>query len=219
MAVRVQANRSPTRAAATPSLLEFDDNLAAPSQPAASATPASMQGETSLTLALQCYMAIPQQQICPAVLAGGTVILRVMRAQYVPCLEGSNCLLCRSLCGVGGTRSPQHGSACSASACSRRRPWLRCFVWAGQFCSPAIAAAAAAEQLPGGTGQLPGPCSPAVHCHGRPIQCSPSESWRFRCLLHTPPDSVRQMSLNYLGLCEAALQPGSAQISAAISHC
>ncbi|CAK0784933.1 hypothetical protein CVIRNUC_008138 [Coccomyxa viridis] len=38
-----QANRSPTRAAAAPSLLEFDDNIAAPSQPAAPAAPASMQ--------------------------------------------------------------------------------------------------------------------------------------------------------------------------------
>jgi hypothetical protein len=45
--VYAQANRSPTRAAAAPSLLEFDDSQAVHSHPAASAAPASMQGEPS----------------------------------------------------------------------------------------------------------------------------------------------------------------------------
>lgn len=52
--VYVQANRSPARAAAAPSLLEFDDGQAAPGQPAASAAPASMQGEPSATEAGTC---------------------------------------------------------------------------------------------------------------------------------------------------------------------
>ena len=45
--VYAQANRSPTRAAAAPSLLELDDSQAVHSHPAASAAPASMQGEPS----------------------------------------------------------------------------------------------------------------------------------------------------------------------------
>ena len=57
MPLHIQANRSPTRAAAAPSLLEFDDNMAAPSQPAAPAAAASMQGEASLTLALRPHLA------------------------------------------------------------------------------------------------------------------------------------------------------------------